>query len=519
MLVECSNHAAASTTRLSVPYLLCKKFSLEACDACASLKDIDSRIHDVQESLRKLLDARQQIVIEANRCHDPMSTVPVEVISQIFLYSTEGQYSEGFRLPATRLAAVSRRWRYITLSLQQLWTSIRLSETTLTGGAEVLGKWLGRSGQLPLRISITCRPRSKFPIPDSWVQTLDILSTSFTRWDRLYLDIPPAVMSHIKGKPSAHSILTQLEVISDYNENPVLNLFHTASPTYLTIKFIRFKALKIGWGSLVHLDVQNMRLCDCVEMFRHCINLEECDITGYNHGNEEIPPLGSPHVLPSLRRLHIAHNMERVLFRYLTLPSLEDFHASGYGDTESLISMFARSMPPLRTMELNLVDSGEPLIRLLRLAPSIQSLTIETRYSMSNHFFDLLSSTALLPNNLSSNNQFLPRLHTLYLSTDDDVFTWTNVARIFPVISEPAQLTGFHLRPLSKLEIKVYDTRRHHFIDEASLDRFEELRKEGIDIWIFDDTFWEPHDLLDWSRRFLIDGETYTLSESSCASE
>ncbi|KAG8952844.1 hypothetical protein FRC03_012008 [Tulasnella sp. 419] len=108
----------------------------------------------------------------------PISKLPNELLQQIFLYTCRVVYRfPSYRAP-TNLAAVSWRWRSVTITYPQLWSSLHSDL-----GAEVTRLMLQRSKSAPLDLYCSCQSEIKGD------RFFDLLTPHSMRWRSLHFFI------------------------------------------------------------------------------------------------------------------------------------------------------------------------------------------------------------------------------------------------------------------------------------------------------------------------------------------
>ncbi|KAG7440322.1 uncharacterized protein BT62DRAFT_938138 [Guyanagaster necrorhizus] len=174
------------------------------------LADLEARIADAQAKLDVLLQERDSLVWNMQRCNDvlnPVRRLPVDVLCEIFAhtmrvtkdsYSVPSEaYSWSQRLGVPyqwKLGMVCLNWRHVLLKYHRMWSKIDLtfspsSDSTWNhrsqndrphlGAARLLAMHVCRSANHPLRV------RLRGPIPQSFLFIL--ISVSY-RWEHLDLD-------------------------------------------------------------------------------------------------------------------------------------------------------------------------------------------------------------------------------------------------------------------------------------------------------------------------------------------
>jgi hypothetical protein len=130
------------------------------CNLCEELANLETLI-------TRLGTKRFELKRNRNRTHSPfIRMIPPEIIARISGFTSTNFTIIGSLPAPILLSSVCRDWRQTVIGTPRLWTSIRInlpsiSETSkmracaLSSLATFIDKWLARSGQLPLRISLT----------------------------------------------------------------------------------------------------------------------------------------------------------------------------------------------------------------------------------------------------------------------------------------------------------------------------------------------------------------------------
>ncbi|KAK0437698.1 hypothetical protein EV421DRAFT_1679435, partial [Armillaria borealis] len=97
----------------------------------SALATLDQQIIEARQALDSLIQKQQIIqsdIEDAKKLLHPMRSIPDDVLTEIFLdcvaRAFESPDSLDLRNSPWTLSYVSRRWRDLSLSLPQLWTSI-----------------------------------------------------------------------------------------------------------------------------------------------------------------------------------------------------------------------------------------------------------------------------------------------------------------------------------------------------------------------------------------------------------
>ncbi|CAA7264343.1 unnamed protein product [Cyclocybe aegerita] len=471
-----------------------------------------------------------------NDAHDPMFRIfSPELVSLIFTFSVhEGEEAQipeqrgcrrrlrqnGPRMPIV-LSAVCRRWRDISFSTPQLWTSIFIkfdeadSAPTQQARANFVQEWLSRSGQLPLSIAIAfdtivVSGRSKLDSESMFYPIVEIINKCSSRWRTLDVQVPGSLLPRIRGNSTGRSILEDIRIIRTdwplYTES--LKRFRLEcvkpSPTRVAMSRLDLRSLGILWDNVTHLDAMGLNLADCVKVLQKAPRMTHWrldyipDIEDVDNAADGCKTLIIHHSLQSLDLWYITY--PQLLLDQLTLPSLRHlrYHCSSFPTSlSSLKLLLERSSSLLLTLEIDLAVDGnkdhQDCIDLLRSVPTVRDLKLNSTQNMDT-FFDLLGRTSM-PHTLQEKDRFLPHLRRLSF-TGERLFKWSKILDAFPCGN---QLDHSSRRPLSSLSITIcaerQDSRSDDCIDESLLPRLFELMEHNIHISI------KGQDDEDWIER------------------
>ncbi|KAJ7509598.1 hypothetical protein B0H11DRAFT_2421599 [Mycena galericulata] len=125
--------------------------------------------HSRQEETSGLLKERQCGLLEEQKTIQesldciiyPILTIPVEIISEIFLHCLPDQPTQpSARVAPLLLSAICRQWRYIALSTPRLWAVLKIHipvRCFRDYNADMVQEWLLRAGNMPLSICLILR--------------------------------------------------------------------------------------------------------------------------------------------------------------------------------------------------------------------------------------------------------------------------------------------------------------------------------------------------------------------------
>ncbi|PPQ92995.1 hypothetical protein CVT25_000197 [Psilocybe cyanescens] len=329
--------------------------SLQSCDTCPYLAEIDEEISKVQNQLLELAKKRREIKRNINSRHDHLITrLPMEIVWQIFILSTESnimQYRTKTRRictwhPALLLGAVSEVWRDVTLSIPQLWTSVTINLSTDLFKLDVTSEWLRRSRALPLSITLMSY---LYENDNDWIREgyifehFEGLIFGISLDTERYLSLSSLVKSHSTrwkcvhlSLPSLYGLLNNPEYIGalDYFRinAPERYYDHSFSMDPLCTENARYYSpakLPLRWDNLTHLEVSGTNVDEVVQIICHAPQ-----ITHFTQ-NHELGWPGTSFPLPATpiinNSLHYVKTVPPLskdanLLRYITLPFLRTFH-------------------------------------------------------------------------------------------------------------------------------------------------------------------------------------------------
>ncbi|KAJ7782631.1 hypothetical protein B0H16DRAFT_1356984 [Mycena metata] len=227
--------------------------------------------------------------------------VPVEVLEVIFrlcLPQTDYIVPDSKEAPLV-LCRVCSAWRKVALVTPRLWCSLSLHLGRRPGAWKTfLESWLGRSGQLPLSLSIESDPTVQVYqyFNDHIVK---LLLKHAKRWHRLRLDVPSSSLTKLLN--ASFPLLEHLEIDA---RNPFPGLFFSASDAPRLQRFSLISgmsnpsSLHVPWDRLTHFDAPNypFQRQECFSMLAKYQNLTRCTIhissvTPTTATQQNLPPL------------------------------------------------------------------------------------------------------------------------------------------------------------------------------------------------------------------------------------
>ncbi|KAJ7867047.1 hypothetical protein B0H13DRAFT_2281278 [Mycena leptocephala] len=322
------------------------------------------RIHELSlaikhqtEVLDNLAKARSDAQRELNSILDPMTWLPLEISSDIFMRCLPD-------IPRTHADAapmlflhVCHAWTNIALSTPPLWNKVQVECPGRADLPDGMSIWFCRARHLPLTLSV------EGGSVDRHVQ--DLVEVHAHRFQNLYFR---SGVQLERMMTSQFTSLTKLGIRRDHSQREGLHAPHSL----------------------------------CLQMLYSAPNLVEC--TFENIWDTFNPPTQRSTLL-SLKNLRLEYSSSSIL-HHLNLPSLESFHISEtfrHISLDPLLTLTTRSQPQLQSLSLsgrchtNMVD---PCLLL----PSLSYLAF-TAQTWPSDFFRYLGA--------SSGRVFLPNIREL----------------------------------------------------------------------------------------------------------
>ncbi|CAA7258732.1 unnamed protein product [Cyclocybe aegerita] len=375
-----------------------------ADDPFAELAALDGIISQVEGMLAKLVKRRAPLKSRINQMNSPINNIlPPEILSHIFTFclpdfSTFDTRKRDMRnnLMPLLLGAVCQHWRDIAWTTPALWNTFSLyiagqDLETLTGLTE---QWLGRSGNLPLYIRLSCEPKATthgnniMARADQVILLIAALNTHASRWRELDIRIPTYFFDTFHTNPLGRSTLEYLYIDppdGQSNSAETLHLVSTPSLKRLHLSSVYLASVQVQWDSITDIYASAFYLDECLEMFHRAPRLVSAAFPFIIGGDETHTLLESRLTLPSLKYLHLGHERGvsiSALLDKIALPALEELSYDGSEKTLEVppfVSLLTRSACPLRILTLTSspVDE-ENIINLLSKIPSLKRLSIIT---------------------------------------------------------------------------------------------------------------------------------------------
>ncbi|KAF8907036.1 hypothetical protein CPB84DRAFT_1704432 [Gymnopilus junonius] len=331
------------------------------------LTEMDLEIQRMDHHIEKLQIQRALACRERNR-HAPIARLPIEIISEVFLWGFFNTYVGGYDTKPTTfpllLGKVCHRWRHIAWGLTALWSYLHccISKRRCSSQADLLKDWLARSQLRLLSIRITMEDEDAWTsATNTSTEIMDVLARHCSRWHRLSLVLPEhwyEKLSQVRGQvhnlislsirpPGRIFVLKTLDVFSDA---PNLRTLHS-SHYYL-------HDLHCPWTQLTTAALGTASVDEALELIRRCPNLTTCQFEDLNamEGNFTADVVTNSQI----QFLEISLDpsvMFNEIFAYLLLPNLcnlgltlPETHGTPIPAIEAFIE---RSASPLKVVHIN----------------------------------------------------------------------------------------------------------------------------------------------------------------------
>ncbi|KIK02698.1 hypothetical protein K443DRAFT_677419 [Laccaria amethystina LaAM-08-1] len=228
----------------------------------------------------------------------PIRDFPLELLSTIFVWAIVDTWHSSTSCcdDLLKFMLVCRQWRDAAQSSPTVWSTINVilvRTARATRGASrqarqlaAVETYLGRSGQVPLKISIS---GTELPPADEIVQRLVAHSA---RWKTLNIKL--TLVTTLRTMPSVVRgnipwlttlALSHNESEEDYftgsEYDPEFFTFEDA-PSLQTLEFISWPkpaTLKLPWSQIGHLSAHKTSPHDCLQLLKAASNLTSCEFT------------------------------------------------------------------------------------------------------------------------------------------------------------------------------------------------------------------------------------------------
>ncbi|KAJ7047810.1 hypothetical protein C8F04DRAFT_22887 [Mycena alexandri] len=318
-----------------------------------SLKEIDDEIAQIDASLSALKQRRNRLhqAVAAHRAVlSPARKLHEDVVREIFV-SCISSSRNGTMHPSHSpllLGQICSEWRNIALTTPQLWASLHVPippASRMEQISNLVVTWLGRSGALPLSISITISQActaDRLASSKSVSNLLDILTSFSHRWKRVQFISPsssffyqPELLFTSLAKLFPESVPMLEEVTFDFYSYPMFDLQSLPflhAPGIRSVSFssmaANIQSLPLPWAVVTELQVGGTKssllsVAAALQILNKCPNIQICVM------HIALPDLGDfaeEILLPHLRHISLisqGYAPAQAFFANLNLPALK----------------------------------------------------------------------------------------------------------------------------------------------------------------------------------------------------
>jgi hypothetical protein len=405
-----------------------------------AIADIDQEIQSLEKKIDELREQKDRLVMSA-KAHktilSPLRRASTEVLQCIFAFclpTKRNPVMHHSEAPVL-LGRVCHRWRQVAYETPELWNAIHIVVPEQREGSKrwrslytEMKRWLDRSGELPLRISVDAETNISERMDDSFINLtlfLEGLKPYSRRWQCLELETPAERPVSLCTLGSDDVPLLEKFSIAHGKAPGTWTPPQTALP-FPSFAFLR-NAPRLQALTAMHFPATyGMPLVRYEQLTELHLHHPLCDLTT---------------VLPNI--LEMCHNIKVCSIRHSLLASSASLPSNTIVDMPSLESLeLYLSSPPMAPGSTAQVDIGSVLgilntqnLRKLKLGggfgidvlPSIEQLVTRSECTSLEEL--VITSPVERLDTLQACLLLCPELKTLSLACADDGFVRYSVDR------------------------------------------------------------------------------------------
>ncbi|KAH9474589.1 hypothetical protein JR316_0013051 [Psilocybe cubensis] len=385
-----------------------------------------------KEATRLCREKHYRLSYHLNKARSVLSSLPNEVISQIFLFMCAPETSvwEFLCFPPTQflIGSVCKEWRQIAWSTPHLWDNIeiQLVRKSCETQIELLEEWIERSGNLPLDIHIYSHGLFEAPWeapPEAFTKIAEV----YARWRSYHGHAVPGLAAELKRiNATCFPMLETLSLSEPIHAPPVNNPPDTtyqwnflSAPALHNVLIegpLKGVDIAINWGSLTCLTADfvlrqsphNSKkqgyvsfhvLTSCTLLTKLELNLKDSRVSS----TQQPHPCRFPHL--KILKIEGSADIVEYVLEWLTTPSLNELQIrlESIDITSeweaSLIDLTTRSSCKIRSLSVihshkhpESDDEFVDMLRILSRDHPIDSLEIRSYgFTMSDNMVLLLT--------------------------------------------------------------------------------------------------------------------------------
>ncbi|KAJ7730067.1 hypothetical protein DFH07DRAFT_929905 [Mycena maculata] len=398
-----------------------------------------------QERQRRLLEEKKGIQASLDRIIYPILSIPVEIISEIFLHCLPEELTVPSASIGPMLAAICQQWRYIALGDCRLWSSLKIDvkygDCHAPPFSLLVKEWLCRAKNMLSSLHIVL-PNSGLCCSNSFFNGL-----------------------------AEHPCILPASWFTD------------------------------SWAHLTSFRGDLFTFQECMELLRRASRLIRCEFHDIAAAYDPTPSDIIPLMLPDIQSLTLAipeeaydFHLLKAIFDLLILPELRslDVRCASYcfADASSSFFPFAHRAPGIRNFTARFNDDdyyGEPLdavmVPTFSAMPNLVNITLH---------MDFLGPVSILLDALTTSETFLPRIQmtAFYVKYGPDYWDDIEPRKIVDALASRSEATsGF----CQLLDFRLSFSESFNFLDEEDgeddytseqLFKLKELKNNGMRIHI-----------------------------------
>ncbi|KAJ7659173.1 hypothetical protein DFH06DRAFT_1297325 [Mycena polygramma] len=359
------------------------------------ITSIDAEMSNLPQS--KVLDLsleRSALQLHLDAYIYPVSTLPNEVVSEVFLHTlpTWDLYADPLNRglqSSLLLGGICRKWREISISTPSLWTRIEIwldNVASHDNKLRLLDIWLTRSRACPLFITIMADGRLDARDRFSCRAFVEAIVPHCGRWDTLHLTVPFRDLPLLRGKwPMLRELALDILDVDEEALAPV-HVFDPAPKltNIMILPTLSPHRIVFPWTQLTLLSLHVESADRLLEVLPLIVNVASLVIAIRcfdEHPPQyipDIPPLLSLHALRVQGSYPIDSTIFVRLFQKLTLPKLRRLQAYTPSlPPPAIADLLARSGCLLWSFRLSIQNSTFGYDDYRRAMPTVGKIVFE----------------------------------------------------------------------------------------------------------------------------------------------
>lgn len=377
----------------------------------ARLKAEISKLQQALDALSRQRDEIQDIVDAHRALLSPVRHLPVEILQQIFvlcLQTTSNPVMHESEAPLL-LGRICRRWREISMSTAELWSSVHIvayngnildCPDATRSNIDRTTAWLGRSGEVPLDVSLYCPPflQPSIGSPFSEFLSKSILPYS-RRWRSIALETSLLDLAFLDPCLDGVPLLETFSYCDNRGTPPQdeygpLGRLYALLGTAQKLRRVSLHCsshlpLQLPLHQLTELIIENYRASldevAWIQLLGACTRLEVCSLKyapRLEHSLVSQHQITLPHLkVLCIHSLSTPTESSATLFECLTVPDLRQLESSSHLDglvVPIIFGLLTRSSCSLTRLVLYENDiEADDICQCFHLTPALRDLVLK----------------------------------------------------------------------------------------------------------------------------------------------